>query len=107
MGINKSLNKAEYDRLIGCGFTHLEALNAMFDDVFEDLVEQLGLYSTSEWEDYRQNVGYWLLCGIMNKQNGKHHEAFEPSDKEVQESVEKTLLLLKEQQNTPPLPPTV
>lgn len=104
MGLNKSLNKAEYDRLRKCGFTHLEALNSMFDDVFEHLVEELGLYSTSEFEDYRQNVGYWLLCGIMDKQGGEHHKAFEPTDKEVQESMEKTLLLLKERQNTPPLP---
>ena len=94
MGLNKSLNKAEYDRLRGSGFTHLEALQTLLEDILEDLVEELGQSESEQWDTVRMGLGYYLLTHIQDSQGGDYMKAFEQEDPtgEEAEKVFKTVL---------------
>ena len=100
-GIFSLINKSEYERLVNEGFTHLEAVQAIFEEVRSYLEEVL---QCTLDENSKLNVDYKFTCAIENIQGG-YHTAFEAPAEELEASRQRFLKMLEERENIPPLPP--
>ena len=106
MNVFDLINKSEYNRLINDGFTHLEALQTIFEEVRSCLEEELQLCDRcgDRWGEKTLQMDYEITCAIQDIQ-GSYLAAFEAPADELEASRQRFLKILEERENIPPLPP--